>query len=99
MSGLTGAAERAALLRRQRAELVAGVADGTLPLGDLVASGRADLVKVVVLAEAVPGVGKVRSRRLLDALGVVPTARWGDLVPDAARRVSDALEEAGAQTA
>ena len=79
--------------------MVAGIASRALGLGDLIADGRANLVKVVVLAEAMPGVGKVRSRRLLEAMGVAPDARWGDLTPEVAGRVTaglSALSEAPA---
>jgi ribosomal protein S13 len=73
--------------------LVASVTDGSLDLAELSPGSAADLVKVVVLAQAVPGVGKVRSRRVLDALGVIPEARWGDMTAPLQARVVAALAE------
>ncbi len=40
---------------------------------------RLGTVKVVVLAQVVPGVGKVRSRRAMARLGIAEDARWGEL--------------------
>jgi len=84
----------AARVRQQRASLVADLTSGALDVRALGNETRAPLVKVVVLAEAVPGVGKVRSRRILAALDVAPEARWGELDPDLAGRVIDALVSA-----
>ena len=72
-------------LRADRARLVAGLASGQIDIGALVPpadtpAARAGLVvKTVVLAEAVPHVGKVRSRRILAGLGIAAGARWGEL--------------------
>jgi hypothetical protein len=91
----------AARIRRDREQLVAELSDGTTGVTALIgptADPRAAAVKVVRLAEAVPGVGKVRSRRLLEDLGVPPEARWGELTPAAVLAVVRALEEASATT-
>jgi hypothetical protein len=100
-TGAGGAAEVAAGIRRDREQLVAELADGTTELTALTgptADPRAAAVKVVRLAEAVPGVGKVRSRRVLEQLGVPPEARWGELTPAAVLAVVRALAQAGATT-
>lgn len=89
-------AELATRLRAERSAVVASIASGALDIGSLGSDARAAPVKVVVLAQAVPGVGKVRSRRVLDALGIVDGARWGDLPPHVAARVVAALHEAAA---
>lgn len=85
-------------LRRHRQLLVDGVASGILPIAALLGPDgedpRVGQVKVVVLAQAVPGVGKVRSRRILAALGVAEGTRWGELAPGVASAVVAGLEEA-----
>lgn len=81
-------------LRDERSALVAAIAGGSVELGALRDDPRAAAVKIVVLAQAVPGVGKVRSRRVLGALGVLENARWGELPPVVAARVIAALDEA-----
>jgi hypothetical protein len=86
------ASEAAAALRSRREELVRSIAGGTLRLPDLVGDDDAGPVKVVVLAEAVPGVGKVRSRHILEAMGVDPGTRWAELGTELAGRVAGALE-------
>jgi len=89
------AATIAERIRRDRAQLVAELASGSLDPVDLVAPGpaavRAGPVKAVVVAQAVPGVGKVGSRRVLAGLGVTEDARWGDLAPALAARLVTAL--------
>ena len=45
----------------------------------------------MVLAEAVPGVGKVQARRIIDALGIDGRVRWAELSGDEVRRLVDAL--------
>ena len=91
----------AARIRRDREQLVAELSDGTTGVTALIGptpDSRAAAVKVVRLAEVVPGVGKVGSRRLLEDLGVPPEARWGELTPAAAVAVVRALEQASATT-
>ncbi len=79
-------------LRRDRREVIAALSAGTASLASLDAEWRAAAapVKVVSLVEALPGVGKVRGRRILDELGVAHSARWGELP----RPVVAALERA-----
>jgi hypothetical protein len=86
-------------LRRRRQELVEDIARGDVAPGRWPADPRAGDVRVVVLAEAVPGVGKVRARRILDGLGLPATARWGELAPEDARRLVGALTAGGARPA
>ncbi len=52
-------------------------------------------VKVVVVAQAVPGIGKVQARRVLQELGVAEGARWADLAPDDQRRLVESLTARG----
>jgi hypothetical protein len=100
--GTAGAARVASGIRHDREPLVAELADATIGLTALVgpaADRRAGQVKVVRLAEAVPGVGKVLSRRALEELGVPPGVRWGELTPATALAVVRALEQVAARSA
>ena len=89
----TDAAELADRLRAARIELVARIRSGEVELGDLVptATSEGALVKVVILAEAVPGAGKVGSRRVLEAAGIAPGSRWGEIADDQARALAASL--------
>ncbi len=59
--------------RTRRDEVVAGVASGGLPLEDVL-MGRHDplvgAIKLVVVVQAAPPVGKVRARRVLASIGL-----------------------------
>jgi hypothetical protein len=88
MADLTDAARRNALaiayqLRANRAWLEESVASGAMTLDGLFeeqdAEARCDPVKVVVLAQKVPGVGKVRSRRAMEKVGIAEDARFGEV--------------------
>ena len=56
-----------------------------------------DQVKIVVLAEAVPGLGKVRARQVLDALAIAHGTRWGEL-GDRRQHLIEALDAAASAT-
>ena len=89
----------AAAARQRRASLVGDLASGDLAPSRLEEDERVGEVKVVVIAEAVPGVGKVRARHLLQDLGIPATTHWAD-VPTAQRRaLIDALTADGARPA
>jgi hypothetical protein len=72
-------------MRTHRAWLLEGVAAGTMTLDGLLdddertAPVGSGTVKVVVLAEKVPGVGKVRARRAMETLGIAEDARFGEV--------------------
>jgi hypothetical protein len=80
--------------RVQRREVLATITGGDLAPSAFAGEGRLDPVKVVAVAEVVPGVGKVRARRILEALGIADGTRWADLGPDRQRRLAAALSEA-----
>jgi hypothetical protein len=84
------AAER---MRSQRVWLVNEVASGTT-LDGLFAEPGAAAVRLVVLAEKVPGVGKVRARRAMGALGIGEDARFGEVDPDRLRALWAAMADA-----
>lgn len=93
------AEELAARLRAERAAIVEEIAAGAVAVDAIGTDPRAAAVKVVVLAQALPGVGKVRSRRVLEALAVDDGVPWGQLPPSVEARVVAALRETAAATA
>jgi hypothetical protein len=90
----TAAAEAAEDLRLRRRHLVQEIAEGRVDLADVATGDEAAAIKLVSLAEAVPDVGKVRSRRVLDVLGLRHGTRWGELTPTTAATVVAALRQA-----
>lgn len=90
------AAAVAERLRRDREQVVRQLSDGSRELGELT-TGAEDAVlaiKVVRLAEVLPGVGKVAARRVLTALGIDDSTRWGELSPAKAASLVKALAAA-----
>lgn len=73
------ALEKAAAARRQRAELKEKLKAGSLSLGELIAQGDRDdavaKLKVVTVLESLPGVGKVKARRLMEELEISENRR------------------------
>ena len=73
------ALEKAAAARRQRAELKEKLKMGSTSLRELIDSAEKDDVvgkmKVVTVLESLPGVGKVRARRLMEQLNISDTRR------------------------
>jgi hypothetical protein len=73
------ALEKAAAARRQRAELKEKLKMGSTSLKELLAEAERDetvgKMKVVAVLESLPGVGKVRARRLMDDIGISETRR------------------------
>jgi hypothetical protein len=85
-------------MRSHRDWLIDQVASGAMTLEGLFAeqtrNGDCGAVKVVVLAQKVPGVGKVRSRRAMAELGVDEDARWGEIDEDVLRALWAAMTDA-----
>ena len=73
------ALEKAAAARRQRAELKEKLKMGSVSLADLLErAGSDELVgrmKVISVLESLPGVGKVKARRLMEQVGISETRR------------------------
>ncbi|MEA2900234.1 MAG: hypothetical protein QOH36_121 [Actinomycetota bacterium] len=73
------ALEKAAAARRQRAELKDKLKMGSLTLKELIDQGENDEVvgkmKVLTVLESLPGVGKVRARRLMDEIRISEARR------------------------
>ncbi len=70
---------KAAASRRQRAELKEKLKMGSITLDELLEQGDRDEVvgrtKVVVVLESLPGLGKVKARRLMEQLNISPARR------------------------
>jgi len=70
---------KAAAARRQRAELKEKLKMGSTTLKELLdQAGRDEVVgkmKVVTVLESLPGVGKVRARRMMEQIGISETRR------------------------
>ncbi len=68
------ALEKAAQARRARAELKERLKMGSLSFEELLAqAGQDDVVakmKVLAMLESLPGVGKVKARRMMDEVGI-----------------------------
>jgi hypothetical protein len=73
------ALEKAAVARRQRAEVKEKLKAGSLALAQLFEQGDRDEIlaklKVVSVLESLPGVGKVRARRLMQELDISESRR------------------------
>jgi hypothetical protein len=73
------ALEKAAAARRVRAELKESLKSGSLSLRELLVQGDADEIvgkmKVLAVLESLPGLGKVKARRLMDDVGISETRR------------------------
>ena len=73
------ALEKAAVARRQRAEVKEKLKAGSLTLAELFDQGDQDEIlaklKVVSVLESLPGVGKVRARRLMQELDISESRR------------------------
>ena len=70
---------KAAAARRQRAELKEKLKMGTLTLRELLTQANTDDVvgkmKMLSVLESLPGLGKVKARRLMDDVGISETRR------------------------
>ncbi len=72
------ALEKAASARRQRAELKEKLKVGSLTLLELfeqVADETVAKMKVLAVLESLPGLGKVKARRMMDEVGIAETRR------------------------
>lgn len=73
------ALEKAAIARRERAELKEKLKMGSVSLRELLDDADTNDVigkmKVVTVLESLPGVGKVRARRYMDQIGISDTRR------------------------
>ena len=93
------ALEKAAAARRRRAELREKLKMGSTSLKELLDEADRDEVvgkmKVLTLLESLPGVGKVRARRLMEEIGISESRRVRGL----GAQQRDALLKTFSQTA
>jgi hypothetical protein len=91
------ALEKAAAARRLRAELKEKLKMGSLSLRELLdQAGRDDIVgkmKVLSVIEALPGVGKVKARRLMEDVGISETRRLQGLGDNQRKKLFEKLSE------
>ena len=72
------ALEKAAEARRKRAELKAQLKSGNMSLATVLAKDSDETVgkmKVSSVLESMPGVGKVRARKIMDEIGISESRR------------------------
>ena len=85
------ALDKAAKARQKRAEVKEQLKSGQLGLADLFATADADemvgKLKVVSMLESMPGVGKVRARRLMEELEISESRRLRGLGDNQRRRL------------
>jgi len=89
------ALEKAAAVRKQRAELKDRLKMGAVTLKELLDQGQKDEVvgkmKVLAVLESLPGLGKVKARRALDEVGISETRRVQGLGEQQRRKLLDML--------
>ncbi len=75
----SAALAKAAIARRERAELKERLKMGSITLTELIAMAETDegagKIKVIAALEALPGVGKVKARRLMEEVGIADSRR------------------------
>jgi hypothetical protein len=89
------ALEKAAAARRPRAELKDRLKMGSVSLKDLLDQGQSDEVvgkmKVLAVLESLPGLGKVKARRVMDEVGISDTRRVQGLGDQQRRKLLEKL--------
>jgi len=89
------ALEKAAAARRMRAELKEKLKMGSLSLKELLAQSATDEIvgkmKVLAVLESLPGLGKVKARRLMDEIGISETRRVQGLGEQQRRKLFERL--------
>ncbi len=89
------ALEKAAAARKQRAELKDRLKMGSVSLKDLLDQGQSDEVvgkmKVLAVLESLPGLGKVKARRVMDEVGISDTRRVQGLGDQQRRKLLEKL--------
>jgi DNA uptake protein ComE-like DNA-binding protein len=89
----TAALAKAAEARAARAEIKARLKMGSLTLAQALASDDSNVgkLKVVSLLESLPGVGKVKARRVMDEIGIADNRRVQGLGAQQRAALLDAL--------
>jgi len=88
------ALEKAAKVRRERAEVKEKLKLGSISLSDLLKQAEKDetvgKMKVISVLESLPGLGKVKARRLMETVGISESRRLQGL---GAKQRADLLKE------
>ena len=91
------ALEKAAAARRLRAELKEKLKMGSLTLKELLAQAEREeavgKMKVVAVLESLPGLGKVKARRLMEEIGISEARRIQGLGDNQRRRLFERLNQ------
>ncbi|MBW3669229.1 MAG: integration host factor [Actinobacteria bacterium] len=91
------ALDKAAAARRQRAELKEKLKMGSITLRELLDQGERDEVvgkmKVVAVLESLPGVGKVKARRLMGEIGISDARRVQGLGENQRKKLFERLSQ------
>jgi signal recognition particle GTPase len=89
------ALQKAAAVRKQRAELKDKLKMGSVTLKELLDQGQSDEVvgkmKVINVLESLPGLGKVKARRAMDEVGISETRRVQGLGDQQRRKLLEKL--------
>jgi hypothetical protein len=89
------ALEKAAQVRRARAEIKERLKMGSLSLADALKQAENDdtvgKLKVLAALEALPGVGKVKARRVMEDIGIADTRRLRGLGKEQRAKLLDAF--------
>lgn len=91
------ALDKAAAARRQRAELKEKLKMGSITLRELLEQAERDEVvgkmKVVAVLESLPGVGKVKARRLMEEIGISEARRVQGLGENQRKKLFERLSQ------
>ncbi len=86
---------KAAEARRARAEIKERLKMGSITLAELLDQAESDDmvagIKVLAVLESLPGVGKVKARRLMEEIGISETRRVRGLGPQQRQALLDQL--------
>jgi len=89
------ALEKAGEARRTRAELKERLKEGSVGLAEVIKLAEADEIvaktKVLTILESLPGVGKVKARRLMASIGISESRRLRGLGDQQRRGLLEAL--------
>jgi hypothetical protein len=89
------ALEKAAAVRKQRAELKDRLKMGSVSLNELLNQGQSDEVigkmKVLAVLQSLPGLGQVKARRVMDEVGISDTRRVQGLGEQQRRKLLEKL--------
>lgn len=90
------ALEKAAEARRARAELKDRLKMGSVTLREVLDAGDADDVvgktKMLAVLESLPGLGKVKARRMMESVGIAETRRVRGLGINQRAKLLEAIE-------